>query len=247
MVPCVDLANHESGDATIALYEKDADGNAVLLLRDGKALSDGDEITITYGDEKGACEMLFSYGFLEADRETAGTLFLSLQIPGNTTLRDAKVEFADAAPGFKLIDAGDGNINWTGDFIWMLCVNEEDGLRFEIAMTVDGNTETEAFFQGQRLSGGASGLHGLLCESDLWDVYRLRAVTLLQQRIFDQLEVLYTTQDDMEALPHGDNSEVRESVYHQAMKLRSLEFDLMNRSYESFERQVSHNTIPSRC
>jgi hypothetical protein len=245
MVPCVDLANHESGNATVALYEKDADGNAVLLLRNGKALSDGDEITITYGDEKGACEMLFSYSFLEADRESAETLFLSLQLPGNTTLQDAKIEFAGAAPGFKLIDAGDGNIEWTGDFIWMLCVNDEDGLHFEIAMTVDGNTETEAFFQDHRLTGGASGLHRLLEQSELREVYRLRAVTLLQQRIFDQLEVLYTTQDDMEALPHGDNSDIRECVYHQAMKLRSLEFDLMNRAYESFERQVSDNNIPT--
>lgn len=47
MVPCVDMANHASGDATVALYETDSDGNAALLLRDGKELKKGDEITIT--------------------------------------------------------------------------------------------------------------------------------------------------------------------------------------------------------
>lgn len=47
MVPCVDMANHASGDATAALYETDSDGNAALLLRDGKKLKEGDEITIT--------------------------------------------------------------------------------------------------------------------------------------------------------------------------------------------------------
>jgi len=47
MVPCIDMANHASGDDTIALYEVDDQGNAVLLLRDGKDLEQGDEITIT--------------------------------------------------------------------------------------------------------------------------------------------------------------------------------------------------------
>lgn len=48
MVPCVDMANHASGDHTVALYETDVDGNAVLLLREGKSLAKGQEITITY-------------------------------------------------------------------------------------------------------------------------------------------------------------------------------------------------------
>lgn len=48
MVPCVDMANHASGEGTIALYETDGQGNAVLLLRDDKRLEVGDEITITY-------------------------------------------------------------------------------------------------------------------------------------------------------------------------------------------------------
>ena len=32
MVPCIDLANHAPGDSTTAIYEKDEDGNAILLL-----------------------------------------------------------------------------------------------------------------------------------------------------------------------------------------------------------------------
>jgi hypothetical protein len=47
MVPCVDMANHASGDATVALYETDEDGNGLLLLRDGKTIGEGGEITIT--------------------------------------------------------------------------------------------------------------------------------------------------------------------------------------------------------
>lgn len=47
MMPCVDMANHASGHATAALYETDDDGNGLLLLRDGKQLSQGGEVTIT--------------------------------------------------------------------------------------------------------------------------------------------------------------------------------------------------------
>lgn len=47
MVPCIDMANHASGDATAALYETDRNGNGILLLRDGKEIQKGGEITIT--------------------------------------------------------------------------------------------------------------------------------------------------------------------------------------------------------
>jgi hypothetical protein len=49
MVPCVDMANHASGEETIALYDTDPEGNALLTLRDGKEkeLVEGGEVTIT--------------------------------------------------------------------------------------------------------------------------------------------------------------------------------------------------------
>ena len=47
MVPCVDMANHASGEATAALYETDKDGNGLLMLRNGKIIPDKGEITIT--------------------------------------------------------------------------------------------------------------------------------------------------------------------------------------------------------
>lgn len=47
MVPCVDMANHASGDSTSALYEADEDGNGLLLLREGQKPVKDDEITIT--------------------------------------------------------------------------------------------------------------------------------------------------------------------------------------------------------
>jgi len=239
MVPCIDLANHAAGEATTAIYEKDGDGNAVLLLRNGKSLAKGEEVTITYGDEKGACEMLFSYGFLESERQSAETLFLSLSIPDDDPYRGAKMRFADCAPGFKLIDAEDGQVDWKGEFIWLLCVSKEDGLHFDLARRVDGEEEVHAFFGEHELMGGAQELHAILGKTDLWDVYHLRAVTILQQRVFEQMQVLYGTQEDIEATAHGEGTDVRDRCYEQAMQLRRLEMKLLNSAYEDFELQVS--------
>ncbi|KAK0929422.1 hypothetical protein LTS16_016739 [Friedmanniomyces endolithicus] len=238
MVPCIDLANHAAGDATTAIYEKDGDGNAVLLLRDGKSLAKGEEVTITYGDEKGACEMLFSYGFSESERQTAETLFLSLSIPDDDPYRGAKMGFADCAPGFKLIDTGEVEVDWKGDFIWLLCVSAEDGLHFDLARTVDGEEEVHAFFGEHELVGGAQELHAVLGKTEMWDVYRLRAVTILQQRVFEQMQVLCGTQEDIEATAHGEGTDVRDRCYEQAMQLRRLEMRLLNSAYEDFELQT---------
>lgn len=48
MVPVLDMANHAAGEETVALYETDMEGNAVLQLREGKTVKAGEEITITY-------------------------------------------------------------------------------------------------------------------------------------------------------------------------------------------------------
>lgn len=47
MVPYIDMANHAGGARTGALYEGDAAGNALLLLRPGQEIEEGEEVTIT--------------------------------------------------------------------------------------------------------------------------------------------------------------------------------------------------------
>lgn len=220
----------------------------VLYLMEGKELKKSEEITITYGDEKGACEMLFSYGFIDEHMQSAETLFLSLAIPEDDILKTAKMSIAQCAPGFKIVDTSVGNseddttsadFDWTGDFIWILCVGREDGLEFRHARTIDGqDEEVEATFNGQTVTS-ASDIRQLLSQSSLWDVYRLRATVLLQQRVFDQMQVLHSTQEDIESVPHGDETAVREHQYQLAMQLRKLEFELLGEAYEGFEVQVS--------
>lgn len=255
MVPCLDVANHASHEATAAIYEKDDDGNAVLLLRDGKVLEEGDEVTITYGDEKGACEMLFSYGFLESGMKSAETLFLDLRIPVSDTQRTAKMHIADAAPGFKIIDAGDGEVDWTGSFIWLLCLTPDDDLRFEVARTIDGDGVEEenmtGFFKSHELTsgnqGGSARLQQLLSQDELWPVYRLRAVAILQQRVFEQLQTLVGTQEEFDGFQPSSENDVRDGVYGQIRELRRMEQELLERAYGAFEDEVSFVIFNGRC
>ncbi|OCK80584.1 SET domain-containing protein [Lepidopterella palustris CBS 459.81] len=229
MVPCVDMANHSSGEATAALYETDRDGNGVLLLREGKLIKAKGEITITYGDEKGACEMIFSYGFIEDSMKSAKVIFLDLDIPHDDPLRAAKIAVTTAAPGFRIFDKGDCT-GWESDFVWLVCVNEEDGLSFKLAQTIDGETELKSFWMDGDLED-TSKLRDLLQTHALWDVYQLRAVSLLQNRIEAQLQALNETD-------HGErNATIREIPWMLADRLRNLEMELLERAYSDLEDQ----------
>ena len=79
-----------------------------------------------YGDDKGACENIFSYGFLEDTMSSANAMFLNLDIPDDDPLRPAKIHVCNTAPGFLLVEKAD-HVDWEGDFVWLVVVNEEDG------------------------------------------------------------------------------------------------------------------------
>ncbi|KAI4244377.1 MAG: hypothetical protein L6R42_010474, partial [Xanthoria sp. 1 TBL-2021] len=188
MVPYIDMANHASGDDTVALYDTDVDGNAILVLREGKTLRMDDEVTITYGDNKGACEMLFSYGFIEDSMTSGREIFLDLEIPGDDPLKLAKKSIAKFPPGFKLYENW-SSTEWDGGFVWIVCVNEEDGLDFRILQTVDGERELKMFWRDMEISR-ESNFRDLLKDEQLWDVFQLRAIATLQSRVEQQLLAL---------------------------------------------------------
>ncbi|KAF4314588.1 hypothetical protein GTA08_BOTSDO01551 [Botryosphaeria dothidea] len=241
MVPCVDMANHASGDATAALYEIDSDGNAALLLREGKELKKGDEVAITYGDKKGACEMLFSYGFVEDGMSSARELFLDLDIPNDDPLKRAKLHVNTSAPGFRVFDsegadATAGSTGWQSDFVWLIVVNEEDGLEFEVAQTTDGGRELRVYWRGSAL-GEPDKLADLLKTHPIWNVYRLRAVSLIQDRIEGQLRMLYGTDDEVRTVPRREGAGIRERIWSLATRLRELERDLLERAYGNLEEE----------
>ena len=242
MVPCIDMANHASGDSTSALYETDSDGNAILVLREGKELAPNDEVTITYGDEKGACEMLFSYGFIEADMKSARELFLDLDIPDDDPLKLAKKAVAQSAPGFRLF-LRDDSTDWESSFIWLLCVNEEDGLDFKVLQNNDGERELQASWKDEELADMAN-LVTLLKLEPLWDVFGLRAITTLQSRVEQQLlrlEGSKSSIDELLVIP-----EIDYDICENAMHLRQLEENLLLHAYGNFETKVFGDTVQGK-
>lgn len=234
MVPCIDMANHASGHDTLARYDLDSDGNAVLVLLDGKSCQPGEEISITYGDEKGACEMLFSYGFIESTMPSARELYLDLDIPSDDPLKLAKKAIAKSAPGFRLFADGE-SVGWEGPFVWLACVNEEDGLGLRLVQTNDGERELQLLWKGVEIES-LSRLETLLRTEMLWELFNLRAISLLQARVEEQLRSLTDDQaPGSERLPdQGGDAVIRSDV----KRLRDLEETLMLQAYDDFESQV---------
>lgn len=243
MVPLIDMANHASGDDTTALYDTDADRNAILILYSNKRCLARQEVTITYGDEKGACEMLFSYGFIENTMISARELFLNLEIPADDPLRLAKMAVSRSAPGFRLFMEA-GSIKWEGPFVWLLCINEEDGLEFRLLQTDDSERELKVFWKGFEIED-MSLLRSFLMAQPLWDVFNLRATAVLQARVETQLISLQSSRSDL----HGEYSvdhRINPKIGLHAKKLKDLEETLMLQAYQDFEDQVSCIKLPCR-
>ena len=244
MVPYIDMANHASGDETVALYDTDANANGILVLRDGKRLKVGDEITITYGDEKGACEMLFSYGFIEGnmhdedvDDDILSTreIFLDIDIPDDDPLKLAKKSAFDAPPGFRIFSR-DGEYEWEGPFLWLSCVNEEDGLSFRVLQLNDGERELKAIWNALEIQG-IQMLEKCLQTDPLWDVFRLRATILIQDRIKRQIQ---DQQDNVDYVEEARNGKLHVSSqsFKAADDLLNRELFFLSMAWSTFEGEV---------
>ena len=233
VIPCIDMANHASGEDTIARYDTQ-DGNAVLLLYEGMRIKSGEEISITYGDNKGASEMLFSYGFIESSMVFARELFLDLDIPDDDPLKLAKKEVSGLAPGFRLYEQNE-SIGWEGSFIWLIVINEEDGLKFKKLQMHNGEVELQASWKDGVIQD-MSNLQSSLMTEPLWDVFSLRAITLLQDRVEKQLRRLENSREYVSTLigDKGIELHTRDCI----RKLRDLEETLMLRAYKYLELQV---------
>lgn len=183
--------------------------------------------------------MIFSYGFLEEDVDNARDILLGLDIPDDDPLKPAKKAISTSAPGVRLIDSSQTGLHWKSDFVWLICINEEDGLDFRVAQTVDGGRELQALFQDQPLTDTSS-LQSLLEESPMWEVYHLRAVSVIQDRVGEQLQTLMDTEPNAQS----DEGHGGSSARHLALRLRKLETDMLERFYDYLENEVRpHRTI----
>ncbi|KIW13939.1 hypothetical protein PV08_06720 [Exophiala spinifera] len=233
MVPVVDMANHASVGHYNARFEVDEDaGSVILVVQDGKSIKAGEEVTIMYG-AGGACEMIFSYGFLEEQANSAREMFLSLSIPADDPFRLAKIRFAQETPGVRIHVDETGQVCWDSTFAWWACVNQEDGLDFRVEQTIDGDMDLKATWKDGDLA--AHELRAALLQDQLRDVFVLRATVMVQQRVEEQGMHLAASEDGYDqALP---NDQVRPSVYQTIGRLRNLELDLLTRAFQTLEQE----------
>lgn len=245
MVPVIDMANHASDDHYNARFEVDEDAESVLLVaRDNRKVENGEEVTIMYGCG-GACEMIFSYGFLDEHASSAREIFLSLSIPSDDPLRVAKIRFAQEAPGVRLYVDDSNQVQWDSTFVWWTCANQEDGLDFLVERKLDGDMELQALWKDKHLDAGS--LKSVLLQDRLRDVFLLRAVVMIQQRIEEQGIRLNASEDEFQNIHWSDQVEVRGSVYQTIGKLRTLEMELLGRAYAQLEEEVRLQSLFLDC
>jgi hypothetical protein len=159
----------------------------------------------------------------------AKVMFLDLDIPDDDPLRPAKIYVSKVAPGFRIFEK-DGNIEWESDFVWLVVVNEEDGLDFKIRQTTDGKREIQSFWNEQELDTVKLREH--LEQDPAWDVFRLRATVLLQNRVDAQIDTL------KESKGARRDSTMRDMPWKLAERLRSLELDMLERAASTLDSQV---------
>lgn len=235
MAPILDFANHSFEENTY--YSFDENSGVVLLPREAKAgtLKDGGEITINYGQEKSAAEMVFSYGFLDATRDMALWLVLDLQGLPDDPLGFAKQAVFKSAPTLGIYDLGH-TVEWTSHFIWLMCVNEEDGLSFRVLQETTGERHLQVLWDSKEVEDIAK-LADLLEESSSWPVYQLRATALVQDRVEAQLAQLTESEEEIAWITDQESFNIGSQELHVATKLRTLERALLEKAVEVLETQ----------
>ncbi|KUJ18403.1 SET domain-containing protein [Mollisia scopiformis] len=196
MIPCVDMVNHHS--RANSYYEPTSDGVA-LLLRPNKKVDIEEEISISYGTSKSEAEMLFSYGFIDEDSNKKG-LTLTLEPLLDDPLGKAKAAAFKKPPTVR-VSEDQGALCWESPFLYLMCLNEEDGLEFKVLQQTDGSrSQLRVFWQGSDVTNATDNFESLTANHELKDVFKLRAVALLQDLTREQLGRLHESEDMVQSL-----------------------------------------------
>ncbi|KAB5562806.1 hypothetical protein GE09DRAFT_1056586 [Coniochaeta sp. 2T2.1] len=237
-VPCLDLANHrdfevdDNGMVTpsTAYFQQDPETEAVtLLLREGRTVAAGEEITISYGD-KSAGEMLFNYGFIEWNRSGLNDMVLPLDGILEEVKDDPLLEFKlaafDGAPVLELTADGKGHWRWSAPFLFLLCVYEEDGLSFRTEER-QGQQSQRMHWKGKDRTAMIGMFDVFINAQDVRELVQYRAVSALMKFVEKQIARMESV-DRLAA-----SVEAREEVEAISSSLRSAEKRILKDSLEA--------------
>ena len=234
MVPVLDMVNHSRKPN--AYYDENNAGDIEVFLREGVTLSETDEITISYGEGKSVAEMIFSYGF--ADQETpVREMTLPIGAASDDPLAQAKFRIFNVQPTLKLSQRDD-SFHWESPFIFLLCLNEEDGLEFCVLQKRDGGHELRLFWQQEDATARANDFESLIEGHEMIQVFRLRAVALVQERVETQLELLLQSPPREQLEEKVETGAIGRDRLDMAQFLRSIETELLEGMRDTLEQQV---------
>ncbi|KAH7262306.1 hypothetical protein BKA59DRAFT_505339 [Fusarium tricinctum] len=235
MVPGLDMANHSH--APTAYYDEDDKDNVVLLARPGAAVSAGEEVNISYG-EKPPAEMLFSYGFIDSESTVEG-LTLPLKVLPDDPLGKAKLHIFKGPPSLKLSRLS-GEISWHSPFVYLMCLNEEDGLEFRVLQKEDGGRELKLFWQDEDVTTRADGFEDLIKDHPLCQIFRLRVVSVLHEVVSDHLMQLSSEISHEQLEPLRRSGLIRDDRLQTVEMLRSIESGVLESVAAALDEQRTH-------
>lgn len=204
MVPIIDMANHSP--TPMARYDESDDREAILALRHDGSIAPDDEVTITYGGDKSAAEILFSYGFIDTE-DSKRHLVLPVPTLDDDPLLRAKLYSFGGPPMAELWLEGDKAL-WKSPFAYFMCLNEEDGLEFRTLQEVSGARQLRVFWQEEDVTERVDDFEHLVADHPLGAVFRLRVVAVVEELAGTHLEGMKlaaaSAEDDMLREIHGE-------------------------------------------
>ncbi|ROV89070.1 hypothetical protein VPNG_10069 [Cytospora leucostoma] len=234
LVPCIDMANH-SKDAN-AYYEQNSRDEVLLLLLSGSDVKEGDEVTISYGSGKSAAEMLFSYGFIDSSLTTR-SIRLPLSPMPDDPLGKAKAHIFKGPQTIEICEVA-GKTAWTSAFVYLMVLNEEDGLGFKVLQDNDGGRELRIFWLDEDVTDQFGTFETLISNHRLCDVFRLRVNMVIYQRLQEQMDTLSLPIPD-ESDGEFDLGDVNHSNAANARALRRIETEILEKTIEMLEQKAS--------
>jgi hypothetical protein len=183
--------------------------------------------------------MLFSYGFI--DRSTAKEeITLALDPLASDPLAQAKVHVYGRSPLVRLTRAkGAAAVSWHSPFVYLMCVNEEDGLEFKLLQDNAGGRELRVFWQDEDVTSKIDDFESHVQTHDLHSVFQLRVVSVLQQLVEAQLE--QTRSSPIPEQEHDASSRQAGGADYVRIvaTLREMECSLLEEAMASLAEQVS--------
>lgn len=241
LVPVLDMANHSPNP--MARYDESADHEATLVLGHDASIAPGDEVTITYGQDKSAAEILFSYGFIDTE---GSRRHLALPVPllEDDPLLRAKLYSFGSAPMAEIWLDDEGKPAWKSPFAFFLCLNEEDGLEFRTLQEVGGGRILKVFWQEEDVTDRVGDFEELIKRHPMAALFRLRVVTVVEELAGTHLSHMKAvTSAEEDELARESYAEPRQECTVLAGTLREVESAILETVLMGLQEEVSSPTF----